>query len=353
MNILFFSRLFYPHIGGVEKHVMEISKILIGNGNKVTVITEKIPGTQDKELIEGINIKRISVGKDNWFKKFRIWREIWRYRDLIINADVIHAHDIFFWYLPLRFIFPFRKVYATFHGYEGNQIPGFKAKFMHKIAEKLSNGNICVGDFLKKWYGTKPDYVTYGAVNKIQNSSRFNRDKIQNYNSKVKILFVGRLEEETGAMEYLKALKILKKKKYQYEIIILGDGSSRRKAENYAKSYSLNAKFIGFVGNVGKYFRNCDFVFVSRYLGILEAMSFKKFVFAVYNNEIKKDYLEMAPFSKFISTSKNSEDLSGQIEYYLKNDKKRNELNVRGFNWVKNETWEKMTSLYIGLWNKE
>ena len=29
MNILFMSRLFYPHIGGVEKHVLEVSKLLI------------------------------------------------------------------------------------------------------------------------------------------------------------------------------------------------------------------------------------------------------------------------------------------------------------------------------------
>ena len=74
MTILFFARLFYPHIGGVEKHVLEIGKILIKKGHKIIVFTE----LHDKKLklqerFEGIQVYRVPVGKDNWFKKFRIW----------------------------------------------------------------------------------------------------------------------------------------------------------------------------------------------------------------------------------------------------------------------------------------
>ena len=41
MTIVFLARLFYPHIGGVEKHVLEISRILIEKGHKVSIVTEK------------------------------------------------------------------------------------------------------------------------------------------------------------------------------------------------------------------------------------------------------------------------------------------------------------------------
>src|ERR1700760_3347309 len=99
MNIVFFTRLFYPHIGGVEKHVMEISKILIKNGHDVTVITEKYAQElKTKEKIEGIHVYRISVGGEDWYKKFRIWQELFRIRTIIKNADIIHCHDVFFWY---------------------------------------------------------------------------------------------------------------------------------------------------------------------------------------------------------------------------------------------------------------
>ena len=42
MNVLFFAKSFYPNIGGVEKHLLEISNRLIEKGFKITVITEDI-----------------------------------------------------------------------------------------------------------------------------------------------------------------------------------------------------------------------------------------------------------------------------------------------------------------------
>ena len=151
MTIIFFARLFYPHVGGVEKHVLEVGKKLIEKGYKVYIITENQESLPEKAEVEGINIYRINAGKEGRLKKFRIWSQLWKYRKLINNAEIIHCHDIFFWYLPFRFLSPFKKVYTTFHGYEANSIPTRKAIFMHKIAEKLSWGNICIGNFYKKW----------------------------------------------------------------------------------------------------------------------------------------------------------------------------------------------------------
>src|ERR1035437_8309253 len=177
MKIVFLARKFYPEIGGVEKHVLEICKRLVKQGHRVVVITELEKNTNGQNYhllpesakpmgkVEGIEIYRIDVGKQGWLKKFKIWIQLWKLRQLISSADVVHCHDVFFWYLPIMFLFPFKNVYTTFHGYEGNAIPTKKAIAMHKLAEKLSRGNICVGDFLQKWYGTKPTFVTYGAVN--------------------------------------------------------------------------------------------------------------------------------------------------------------------------------------------
>ena len=52
----------------------------------------------------------------------------------------------------------------TFHGYEGFEAPNWKQIFWHKLAAWLTKGNICIGDFHKKWYGVKPDFVSYGAA---------------------------------------------------------------------------------------------------------------------------------------------------------------------------------------------
>src|ERR1035437_840391 len=214
MTILFFARRFYPQIGGVEKHVLEIGKRLVKKGHKVIVIAELEKNTNGLDYhltsksatlvgkVEGIEIYRINAGKDDWFKKFRIWKELWRLKKIISKSDTIHCHDIFFWYLPFRFLFPTKKVYTTFHGYEGNYIPTKKAILMHKIAEKFSDGNICIGQFFKKWYGTKPTFISFGAA-EIPNPK-----KLKNVDKNL-IVFLGRLEKETGIMEYLKTFKKL------------------------------------------------------------------------------------------------------------------------------------------------
>lgn len=196
MKILFFAPQFYPHIGGVEKHVLEISKRLVEKRSKVTIITEQVDNAFqsikapyhskfnsaneakktkqavksaqiNRKKIENFDVYYLRFGKPGFFKKFRIWWQLFKLRDLIKNADIVHCHDVFFWYLPFRFLYPTKPVYTTFHGYETNFPPSKKAIFIRKVSEQLSNGTICVGGYIKKWYGAKPDYVVYGGVNEI------------------------------------------------------------------------------------------------------------------------------------------------------------------------------------------
>jgi len=346
MNVLFFSRLFYPHIGGVEKHVLEISKRLVKNGHLVVVITEN-HSYKDLEVLEGIQIYRMRVGNSEFLKKFRVWWWLYKHKFLIKKADVIHCHDVFFWYLPF---IPFYKknVYTTFHGYEGNEIPGVKAKIMHKIAEKMSKGNICIGKFLRKWYGTKPTLVSYGAVSLIKNT----KVVVKSYKSRFSVVFVGRLEEETGILEYLRAVKRLTDKDYKISLTVLGSGSLMHEAKRWAKKDNIDVRFLGFVSHTQKNIENTDVVFSSRYLGILESLAIKKYTFAVYNNQIKKDYLTMTPFAGFISISKDAQGIADEFEDMVINKNRTIYKIEKGFVYAKEQTWEKMVDLYLSLWKK-
>ena len=159
MNILFLTRLYWPHVGGVEKHVEKISEIL-KKKHEITIVCEKHdPKLSDFESRQGISIYRIP-SSDKWV----IWKWWLGHLQLIKQADIIHIHDVFFWFLPFRLPYWTKKVYITFHGWEGVCPIPFKNILWRKLAEKLTRGNICVGDFISKWYGTKPDFVTYGAA---------------------------------------------------------------------------------------------------------------------------------------------------------------------------------------------
>ena len=356
MTIVFFARRFYPQIGGVEKHVLEIGKRLVKKGHKVIVIAEFEKNTNGVDYhsdsrsatstgkVEGIEIYRINAGKDNWFKKFRIWKELWKLRKLVLGTDVVHCHDVFFWYLPFRFLYPAKKVFTTFHGYEGNFIPTRKAIIMHKLAEKFSHGNICIGEFLEKWYGTKATYISYGAVEIPDPKKTENTDKNL-------IVFLGRLEKETGIMEYLKAFNNLSKMYKNLRLEVLGDGSLMGKAKEYVVVNHLSVNFRGFIENTAKYVERASFMFVSRYLGILEAMVSKKYVLAVYNNKIKEDYLRMTPFSDFLSISSDANEIYQELKRCLLNDEQKNAKINKAYDWVKDKTWDNMVNVYLKFWS--
>lgn len=143
-----------------------------------------------------------------------------------------------------------------------------------------------------------------------------------------KILFIGRLEKDLGLETYFKAIKLLKLK-----IDFAGSGSLSSKAKKYGK-------VLGFI-DIQKIIKNYDVFFTSSYLSILQALIFKKPVFAVYENPLKEDYLKMSPFSKYISIISNPKDIKINISYSQK-----------GYEWAKNQTWSKIADLYLKLWQK-
>lgn len=338
MKILFFSRLFYPHIGGVEKHILEVSKLLIKKGHKITLVTEQhSKELKLHEVVEGIEVFRIPNLRDGKAKKFEIWKWLFKNPGLIGNADIVHCHDVFFWYLPFKFLYLNKPVFTTFHGYESYPLNS-KLISMHKISEKLSNGNICIGDFMKKWYGTKPDYISYGGVNVVKS------EKLRVKSSEGAV-FMGRLDEQTGILDYVKGVKLIRKKIKNFEFEIIGDGKFRNKIEK-------DFKVLGFQKNPEKYFLKYNFAFVSRYLSILEAMAAKRLIFASYDNPIKEDYLKMAPFSKNIVIFNSPAELAQGVLFYLDNPRKKEEMVDCAYNWAKNQTWEQMTNIYLRLWNR-
>ena len=158
-KVLLLARLYLPHIGGVEKHIEKISEKLSKKYN-ISLITHKYdPRLKDFEIIKGVSVYRLPN-----VEKFAVWRWLFFHLSLLKSADIIHIHDVFYWYLPFRLLFPFKKVFMTFHGYEGADAPNWKQIFWHRLAALLTQGNICIGGFHQKYYGVKPTFVSYGAV---------------------------------------------------------------------------------------------------------------------------------------------------------------------------------------------
>jgi len=342
MKILFLTRRFWPDVGGVEKHVYEVSKRLAKLGHKVTVITQS---QGEKIGIDGIKIVRIGIFPKNSSEKFQVWNWFWKNRKLIKDANIVHAHDVYFWYWPLKLLFLSKKSFVTFHGYESYPIKK-KAIISRKLSEFLTDGNIIVGEFIKKWYGTTSDCVTYGGV-EMSNLSAGEAD-IKNQKlkrpKKDSAVFIGRLDDQTGILEYAKAVDIIRERYPNFMFEIVGDGKLARHLKKYRP--------LGFNTNPNYYLRKYNFAFVSRYLSILEALANKRLVFALYDNSIKEDYLKMSPFAKFIIITNSPQKLSDKVMYFLNNPKEISKFTDPGFKWVKKQGWEEVVRLYLEIWKK-
>lgn len=332
-SILFLTRLYHPHIGGVEKHVQLLTEELISRGFNVTIITEQF----DKKLplyesLKNCTVYRVPIGRNELIKKFHIWKWMFLHISLLSKFDVIHVHDVFYWILPIRPLLLHKKVYTTFHGYEGYPIKQSWI-WQRKIAEKLSNGTICVGDFMKKWYFASPASVIYGAV-KLNNKKYLEKEQ--------SAVFFGRLDSQTGILEYIKAYNIIKKHYPKFTLTVVGEGK-------FAKNLPKDIKKVDFVDDVTQYIGKNRFIFVSRYLSLLEALVQKKEIISVYNTPILKDYLLMSPFRKFVSVCESSEEIADVVLRRLKTKRDHTKMKA-GYEWAKNQTWEKLVSVYLRLW---
>lgn len=339
MKILFLSRLFHPHVGGVETHVLELSKRLIQKGHRVSLITEGYDeALKSKQTYEGIEVYRIPLSDiKEESKKFAIWEWLWLHRKLIRQADIVHVHDVIYWLFP--FFWLNKKIYITFHGYEGSGPPTKSAIWQRKLGEFLAMKTINIGAFMGKWYRASPDKVLYGAVGHIASKAR-RKDAI----------YIGRLHEDTGIMTYLSALLALRKKNIHLHLDVYGDGPQAEAAKEYVSKYKLPVTFHGFTRDAAKHLSEYRFAFVSRYLSILEAMLVRTPVFAVYSNEIKKDYLSCHPAYEHMVVVGGVKELTSALILSLKPSSAQKVSILRAQQWAKKQTWQMMAKEYLDLW---
>lgn len=225
MKILFLSKYKWPHVGGVEKHIEMLSRVLTKRGHQIKVLTDE---------------------------------DVWKHQKLFDWADIIHVHDVFYRIFYLRLFYWHSKFFITFHGWEEIYPVPWKNIIIRKISEFLAKGNICVGEFIKKYYFTKPDFIIYGATTKRRKGTEVQRRK--------GAIYVGRGGKD---LEYFKNLA--KKMKIKLDVYVKDPKAS-------------------------KYFYKYRYAFVSGYLTILEAMSQGAEIRSYSDNKLKQDYLEMTPF---------------------------------------------------------
>jgi len=153
-----------------------------------------------------------------------------------------------------------------------------------------------------------------------------------------KLVYVGRLDEDTGLRKILKALSYLK----EFKIDFCGEGTLLNECKKYGKVH-------GFV-NPTPFLEKAFFCLSPGHTSILEAFIQKCFIVTTYNNPVKKDYLLMTPFSKWIIVEKSPKKMAEAIKHYSQYpDQAKNKIE-NAYKWALTQNWDNAVQIYTQLW---
>jgi len=328
-KVLFIVKRFPPSVGGVERHVYSVCKALNKSGYIVHIITsEPRVGkmTDNSKLI----IHYVKDPQVKYLGILYIWIQFILKIRLFINSDIVHVHDIMIWVIPIRMILFWKKFYLTMHGWEGEYPIPLKNIIIKRLSDMISTATISVGAYIDKYYGTHSDIIMYGAA-----SNNYSKE-IQ---KRKEIVYLGRLDKDTGLPILLESLK----KRISYKCIFVGDGELRDECLEYG--------FVtGMVKNPEDYIEKADIVIASGYLSIIESLQQKCFVICFYDNELKKDYYKLSPFSKYITTIRNDYQLQKLLHGYKRS--KYIKVIEEAHQFASSLTWDRTMNQYLHLWKE-
>lgn len=334
-NLLIIAPAYRPLVGGVESHIYEVNNILKKHYN-ITVLVRYSESMPENQIIKGVKVIRLPRKINTW--NMLPWLLI--HGSILIKTNIVHSHD--FYPQVLHRLLGHKQWVHTFHGYEGYPIAQEAIVGRNKIRNEIPYC-IAVGSFIEKWYGTKCDSIIYGGID----TTRFSQQT--KHKQKYDFIYYGRLDVDTGFVDYLKSFRELSNLYPHITMVVLGGGSKESWAEQYISKHSLKVEMLGWQPVIDSFLEASGVAFVSGYLGILEAGLAKKPIIAYYETPIKKDYLEMHPMADNMEIVDSVEGIykSAQQLIMQKSDKVD-----KMYEWAQQQTWERIAELYISYYEK-
>ncbi|MCM8803574.1 MAG: glycosyltransferase family 4 protein, partial [Candidatus Omnitrophica bacterium] len=268
MKVILVTHTFFPYsVGGREKHVYDVGKVLSKRGYKVEIFTcsDSLFRYREKRESENLVIR--------YFPTIHIPMVVGYYRIpltmlynlLKTNADIIHVHEYFHFTTFISSIAARIKkipLVLTEHGYpERIGIQALFLKLYHKICLPQiifsSKKIIAVSKFIKAEilpkFNLPPEKVNvvYNGIRLTEYTKKSNvfRKKYGLEDSKI-ILGIGRLIKEKGFQYLIKALPTILEKIPTAKIVIIGpDHYFKKSLMKYSENLEVKNKVI-FTGNV-------------------------------------------------------------------------------------------------------
>lgn len=365
MKILHVTKKYPNALGGDATAVSNLEKQQIKNGNEVFILTTNCEDIIDKKNVIKFGVKDTPSGLDKitfkriisliqlYFKSKKILKEI--------KPDIVHSHSV-----DMGFIMSFAcKKYGvpiinTCHGVTFNDLRwGFLKCQLDKFLLRKSKFNKIITvdeNSLKDFEKEKIRNVIY--VSNAVEILKIRKTQIKS--RKIKIIFVGRLEEVKGIIYLINAVNQLKNKNLDFEIDIIGVGSLEDALKEEIRKKNLK-KYFNFLGTktqkelINLYSNSDIFVLPSTWEGfpvtILEAWNFKLPVIATNVGGVSKVCTNNK--NALIIPSKNSEAIKNAMLKLIEDKNLRKKLGVNGRKLVEEKYgWEKVNRKIEEIYKK-
>lgn len=365
MRVTFFTKRYWPAVGGVEQHLAGLIPALRQQlpGLELTVVTElHDPQLPVYEVVDGVSLWRVPGSEltNEREKKKLIWDWLWRHRKLLTQADLIHVHDVFFWLWPLLPSLWRQPIYTTFHGYEPPGPPTWKQLGWHQLAALLSDGTLGIGSFHQRWYQVQPDLISYGAIStppQISQQQTLPTAALElpaapsPAGRPRQLVFVGRLAEDTGIWLFLEALAAGQRSTAfpRYHLTMVGDGPERLAVTEFIRQAQLPVTLVGAQAEPQPYLEQAEVVLATGYLSMLAGLAAGRPVVASYGTALKRDYLVASPFAGHVTILPPGQPLQAGLATVIRQPATASATTMA---WVRQQSWAKLATQYLQLWGQ-
>jgi 1,4-alpha-glucan branching enzyme len=262
-------------VGGLSRHVYDLSRYLVRQGCEVHVITAEIGNYPHNEIVEGVHVHRVHVMKPDG-EEFIHWAfqlnlmMIDTCRTLVaagLTFDLIHAHDWLVCYAAqsIKELYDL-PVIATIHATEHGRNHGIYSdlqKYIHSLEWQLTYEAwrvIVCSTYMQQEVVNlfqlphdKVDILPNGVDPELLQARDHSPASKQGYALEDEriVLFLGRLVREKGVQTLLEAAPSILAEHPDVKFVIVGQGYARADLEQRAMQLGISHKvlFTGFVSD--------------------------------------------------------------------------------------------------------
>lgn len=371
MKILFVCENYHPHYGGAEVLFKNLAEGLVKKGNRVAIITTKLPGTNSFEEINGVKVHRINCFNNRYLFSFLSIPKVLK---LANKADVIQTTT--FNGAPPAWLsakLTHKPAILTIHEVwvgKWKEVTGFSwwKAAMHNLLERMVyllpfDRYICVSNATRKDllnHGIKPEKaitIYNGFDYDFWKPNHFSKDKVQKIRKELGLenkfvcLSWGRPGESKGFQHLLEAAPLIRKK-IPRAVILLMLGSPEKYKKNYQKLKKIakrHQEFVRIIPSVtyqklGLMIRAADCVVVPSLAegfgySALETISLGTPLVASDAGSLP----EVVSGKHLLFKTKDAQDLAEKV--ILASKRKMNNITLKRFGW------EECVGGYLGTYN--